>query len=65
MNTLFKHIHLRAGFLMLIMAMGMAPMLLSCQKSVVAPAKPPVNRVQLMTAIGELATVEYTVAKII
>ena len=65
MNTLFKHIHLRAGFLMLIMAMGMAPMLLSCQKPVVTPAKPPVNRVQLMTATGELATVEYTVSKII
>lgn len=65
MNTLFKHIHPRAAFLPIIIALTIVPLFLSCQKTVLPPAKPPVNRVQLMTATGQLATVEYTVSKII
>ena len=41
------------------------PMLASCQKPLPTPEGKPLDRVQLMTATGELATVEYTVSKII
>lgn len=43
----------------------MVPMLASCQKPLPTPEGKPLDRVQLMTATGELATVEYTVSKII
>ena len=43
----------------------MVPMLVSCQKPLPTPEGKPLDRVQLMTATGELATVEYTVSKII
>lgn len=43
----------------------MVPMLASCQKLLPTPEGKPLDRVQLMTATGELATVEYTVSKII
>lgn len=43
----------------------MVPMLVSCQKPLPTPEGKPLDRAQLMTATGELATVEYTVSKII
>lgn len=43
----------------------MVSMLASCQKPLPTPEGKPLDRVQLMTATGELATVEYTVSKII
>lgn len=43
----------------------MVAMLASCQKPLPTPEGKPLDRVQLMTATGELATVEYTVSKII
>lgn len=41
------------------------PMLNSCQKALPTQSDSAADRVQLMTATGELATVEYTVQKII
>lgn len=50
----------------LALAMCMAVLLpSSCQKPLPGAESRPVDRVQLMTATGELATVEYTVSKII
>ena len=49
----------------IVAAVCMVPMLASCQKPLPTPEGKPLDRVQLMTATGELATVEYTVSKII
>lgn len=49
----------------LLALVGITAMLHSCQKAIPKEEKSPVNRVQIMTATGQLATVEYTVSKII
>lgn len=54
-----------AAWAVIVAVVCMVPMLASCQKPLPTPEGKPLDRVQLMTATGELATVEYTVSKII